>query len=65
MDYDIRDIQYTLIRYYQQMINEYSSTVKNEKHQNNFTKTKPKFTESTLKRLYKVDKAPNIKEKEN
>jgi hypothetical protein len=52
MQYDIRDIQFTLYKNYEELMEQFNKSKNENKNTLSMSKSKPKFTESTLNRLY-------------
>ena len=64
MDYDIRDIQYSLYKYYEELMNQYHKTKMNNQNSMSLTKSKKKFSSSTLSRLCPSKKEVKVEKKE-
>ena len=64
MDNDLRDIQFTLYKFYEEMMDQLNKTKNDNKNIMSMSKSKAKFTESTLKRLYssKIESKPEVKD---
>ena len=52
MQHDIRDIQFTLYKNYEELMEQFNKNKNENKNSMSMSKSKPKFTESTLNRLY-------------
>ena len=64
MDYDPRDVQFTLYKCYEELMDQYNKSKNENRNSMSMSKTKAKFTESTMKRLYssKTESKPEIRD---